>query len=428
MIFKNFIDKDLGQVSYVIGDDKTKEVCIIDPRRDIEEYIDYIEQNDLQVKYILNTHTHADYIGGHLEMVSKYPDAKNIFQKDVPSNFDFIKVKDGDIFNLGNNLSLKVIETPGHTPFCISIIINEDDVDKYIFTGDILFVGDIARPDLLGEENLMSLAEQSYETANRLYEMPNDMMMFTSHIKGSLCGKNLKSQFFSTIGIEKKTNYSFGLCKKSKKEYIDNLIGQSLETPSFFKKMAMKNIEGPVLLKNLNKIITLESFDISAIDFLCSYIIDIRDIDSFQKGHIKNSISMAQNSNVSLIAGSLLNQENFIYLVGDEKSDFNSFIIKLRRVGFDNIVAVFKNIDSLPQLVTSNKIKSSDYQLINLDTSCIIQEALNVQISEVENLALDDKICYKISCQNGYKSMAVVSYLGFLGYKKITLLNNLRNN
>ncbi|MBL4711282.1 MAG: MBL fold metallo-hydrolase, partial [Gammaproteobacteria bacterium] len=112
MIFENFIDNDLGHVSFIFGDEVSKEVVILDPRRDIDEYEQYIKKNNLKVKYILNTHTHADYIGGHLELAYRYKNAKNIFHYKVSSNFEFLKVKDGDILYLGNNIGLNILETP----------------------------------------------------------------------------------------------------------------------------------------------------------------------------------------------------------------------------------------------------------------------------------------------------------------------------
>ncbi|HID02436.1 MAG TPA: MBL fold metallo-hydrolase, partial [Desulfobacterales bacterium] len=287
MIFKEFIDNDLGHVSYIFGDYESREVVIVDPRRDIDEYVDFIKSNDLVLKYILNTHTHADYIGGHLELIDIYKNAKNIFHKDVPANFEFIKVKEGDIFTIGKNLHLKILETPGHTPYCISCIINEEGVDKYIFTGDILFVGDIGRPDLLGKENIELLVNLSYQTAKKLWELNDEIILFASHIEGSLCGENLKRQYFSTIGIEKKTNRSFALCQKSKEEYIENLLSQNIETPLFFKKMASINITGPKLLKDITKpkLLKKENF-FKEYNEKGGYIIDFRHPNCFKSGYI----------------------------------------------------------------------------------------------------------------------------------------------
>jgi len=410
MIFETFIDKDLGHVSFIFGDDESKEVVVVDPRRDIDIYEKYINENGLNIKYVLNTHTHADYIGGHLEIVNRYKNAKNIFHKNVPSPFDFIKVEDGDSFSLGDSLSFKIIETPGHTPFCISAIVNEDGEDKYIFIGDILFVGDIARPDLLGVENIDILTKLSYKSAKRLYNMDDRLMIFTSHISGSFCGKNLKSQYFSTLGIEKKTNYSFSLSQKSEYEYINNLKTQDIETPKFFKEMAGTNINGPRLIKDLGKIKQIEKNDI-LLTSSDDYIIDIRHPNYFKNGFIENSINIYEKSNVSLIAGSLLDSSKNIYLVGDVNSDFKEVIKKLHRVGLDNIIGILNcDVDSLDGLIKFNNIHKK-IKVINLDRTKQIPDAMNIEISDILSIIFNDNECYSVNCKNGFKGMSVSSYL-----------------
>jgi len=415
MVFEKFIEKNLGHVSYIFGDDKSKEVVIVDPKRDIEDYVDYIENNDLILMYILNTHTHADYVGGHLELINKYPNAKNIFHKDVPADFSFIKVKENDIFSLGENIKFKILETPGHTPYCISCIVNEDNIDKYIFTGDILFVGDIARPDLLGKELLKDLLNMSYNTANKLWNLQDDLILFTSHIKGSLCGKDLKNQYFSTIGVEKKINKSFALCQKSKEEYINNLNSQNLETPIFFKKMAKMNIAGPKLLKDLEEPKYLDNKEFfKNYNKQEDYIIDFRHPNCFKGGHVEGSINVYEYSNITLILGSLLDNDSKLFFVGDKKIDLKKIVIQLRRIGFDNIFAILnKDVNELENLASFENIianQKNEKTIINLDTSTKNGD-LNIEISNIKNLNLNNDMDYEIICNNGYKSMAVKSFL-----------------
>jgi len=406
MIFQAFIEEDLGHVSYIFGDDISKEVVIVDPKRDIDDYIKYLKKNDLELKYILNTHTHADYIGGHLELVNVYPKAKNIFHKSVPSQFDFIKVEDGDLFNLGN-LKFQVLETPGHTPFCISAIINEDGIDKYIFTGDILFVGDIARPDLLGQELLEDLLNMSYNSAKKLWNLSNDIIIFTSHIKGSFCGKDLKNQYFSTIGIEKKTNISFILSQKSQEEYINNLKSQNIEIPSFFKKMAIINIKGPKFLKELKDPIYLKEKDFFNLITNNDFIIDFRHPNAFKTAYIRDSINVYEYSNIILIIGSLIDINTKLFFVGDRNTKFDIIIKKLRRIGFDNIEAILdEDVNELKNLI---KFEEKDYsKTLSLNPSEEVGD-INCEISEVKNLDIDEN--YNVICENGYKSMAVKSFL-----------------
>lgn len=409
MIFKVFIDKDLGHVSYIIGDEKSKEIMIVDPRRDVEDYVNFIENNDLTLKYIFNSHTHADYVGGHLELVDKYKNAKNIFFKSTPLKFEFLGVKEGDVLEIGK-LKLKILETPGHTPFCISGIINEDEVDKIIFTGDFLFVGDIGRPDLLGKEKIEELANLSFESAQKLWNLSDDLIVFTTHIQGSLCGKNLKNQYFSTIGIEKKTNKTFAL-SQNKERYIQNLLNKKIETPLFFKKMAKINIKGPNLLKNIEsiKFLNKEEFFKEVKDE--DYIIDFRHSNCFKNGYIKGSINGYEFSNIQLIIGSLIDIDNRLFLVGDRKTNFREIVKKLKRIGFDNIEAILKNdVNELDNLIKFEEDNDFSKKIINLE----IEEKtgdINIEISKIPLLELDKDFFYEVICKNGYKSMAVATFL-----------------
>lgn len=415
MIFERFIDIDLGQVSYIIACSITKEACIIDPRRDIDEYTDYIEKNTLELKYILNSHTHADYIGGHMELATKYA-AKNIFQKSAPiENYVVKKVQDGDVLLLGESLCINVLETPGHTPFDLCFLVQENNSEKFLFTGDILFIGDMGRPDLLGEENLQYLAEQSFDSANRLWSLEDSLLVFTSHIEGSLCGKNLNQQYFSTIGIEKQTNRSFYLSQESKQKYIDNLLKQKLETPAFFKKMAGLNIEGPKLIRNILDNMIQTNFEKISLKSNIQ-IVDIRKPDEFHKKHIQGSINIYEHSNVSLIAGNLLDYDRKIYIIG-QSENLDKFIIKLLRVGLDNIEGILQDdLSSLnDDLCFSSNVVGKDaidnsFTNVLLDCECSSFGTLvQSDFSSLKELNIDQFEKVVFSCKQGYKSSAAIS-------------------
>jgi len=417
MIFEKFIDTDLGHVSYIVGCNISGEAFIVDPRRDIKEYVDFIEKNDLTLKYVFNTHTHADYIGGHIELASKY-DIDNIFQNSAPvENFEIIKVKEDDEFSIGSTLKIKILETTGHTPFDISLLLSENDTQKYLFTGDFLFVGDVGRPDLLGEENLLALANSSYNSAKKLWNLSDDIMVFPSHIEGSLCGKNLSSQYFSTIGIEKQTNCSFKLSQGSKEGYIENITSLDIEIPAFFKKMAGINIAGPRLIADiLNNIKKVEFDEIKNKNNI--QIVDLREPKYFHKNHIKNSINICEDSNISLIAGNILDYEKDIYLIGGLDSNIDEFITKLLRVGLDNIKGIINNDFSLIEsscLISSNIVKEDEidgrFTNILLDKDCSsIGSIIQSSLSKVKELDLNKYEKVIFSCNYGYKSSAIMSF------------------
>jgi len=417
MIFEQFIDNDLGHVSYLVACDSTKEAFIVDPRRDIDEYIDRIEAKNLVLKYIFNTHTHADYVGGHLELSSKYP-VNNVFQKNAPiENYECLKVSDGNRLSIGT-LDVTVMETPGHTPFDISLIVSEEGTDKLIFTGDFLFVGEIGRPDLLGEENMVALLKMSYYSARKLWQLMDGILVFASHIKGSLCGKNLNSLYLSSIGIEKATNKSFKLCQEPIDKYVENLSTQNIETPTFFKKMAAHNIAGPQLIDTIKSKVEFLSHK-KIISLADQQFVDIRSPEKFNQLHFPGSINIYEKSNVSLIAGNILNYEDDIYLIGDNETNFEEVMIKLFRVGFDKVKGIVDEPCS-ELLSTCNKSKSISEDELHSNSLHIILDkgcrklATNIIFSSINTFNEIDIRGYEqviISCAFGYKSSAISSYL-----------------
>lgn len=419
MILKQFIDKDLGHASYILAEDKTSEAILIDPRRDIDEYIKYIEDNNLSLKYVFNSHPHADYIGGHLQILQVYPDVKNIFHYELPSNFVIYPVKSNDNIQLGDSLELIFLETPGHTPYCISCLVKEDEVEKYIFTGDILFIGDIGRPDLLGEDQTKKLLDLSYESAKQLYSLPDHLIVLPTHIEGSLCGKEIRFEKFSTIGIEKLTNKSFMLSQQSKELYIQNLLSQKISIPKFFKRIAFKNIQGPTVIKSNSKFTKLDNIN-NILNDKNSYVIDIRNFEVFHKNFIKGTINIPFNSNVSFIAGSLLEDDKKIYIIHDETTDYIEFIKKLYRVGLDNIAGI---IDSkiLPYGDLNEHTIPKDFVILNLDYDEEDMNGIKCDITSLDTINLDKNRYYKFRCNKGFKSKSATSYLRYLGYNNLLI-------
>jgi hydroxyacylglutathione hydrolase len=385
MIFYSFLDEDLGHISYIVGDEVSRNVAIIDPKRDIKEYLPILK--DLNLLYILNSHPHADYVGGHLEMKREFPDAKNIFDSKVPANFEFQKVKNRDILELGNS-KIEILETAGHTPFCISFLFSEDGVSKAIFTGDALFVGDVGRSDLLGDENLQDLAKLSFVTVQKFGALEEHILVFPSHTNGSFCGATLQKQPFSTIGIEKRTNRAF---QKSREEYLENVISKKIETPQFFKKMAKINIDGPTILEERE----LETFS----EIGEAQIVDFREPKEFHQGHIKGSINIPYNSNIPLIAGSILDYDREIYIFLEE--NFEKVFLDFAKVGLE--ISGFISGDFSEK---TPKLEAQDVLELSLSREL---DGKYIELTEVRNLDISEEVT--VSCKNGYRSSAVISYL-----------------
>jgi len=410
MILKEFIDEELGHVSYIIGDEISNKSLIIDPKRDIDDYVEFLEQHNLMLKYVINTHPHADFIAGHKELKYRYPNIKLGFHYKTPAKYDFVPLKEKDVIYLGN-INLKILETPGHTPYCISLLAEEDNIYKYIFTGDFLFVGDIGRPDLLGEKEKEELINLSYKSAKKIINLDESIIILTAHINGSFCGKNLKKNYFSSIGIEKKTNKALKLINNENK-YKTYLKKLDITKPNFFNKMAKINLEGPILVEELPEIKKLNYKElINQFDFNKNYIIDFREPDKFLKSHILGSINVYEKSNILLILGNLIDIETPLFLVGDEQTNFKNIIKRLRRIGFDDIKGIVD--DDLNELQLEpfemsgkvTKIIDLDEMVEKVDIKTDITKIKNM----IHNLNLDVK--YKVICKNGYKSIAVESFI-----------------
>lgn len=425
MILKFFEDVGLSHISYIVADETTKEAVIIDPKRNCSDYINYIEEHNLCVVEVLNTHPHADFVSGH-KILSEMYNVKYTYHYEVPTVDDMCKQIDNTYnLNLGNALTIQAIQTPGHTPFCITYLLSEDNISKILFTGDFLFNGNLGRADLLGEHTKEQLIENSYESVLMLHKMEDHLMVCPSHNGGSFCGKDLKNSFITTLGIEKKANFSFYVAEQSKKKFIQNLQEQQIETPAHFKKMGAINIKGAKELPDSKEIktYTLEEAYKSNIQ-----IIDMRVPSSFATVHLQKSINIAHNSNVALIAGSLLEQDKeYIVLLPNiehQRELLETIQSKFGSVGIDNLVGVVFNglsgykkldvtIDSINCMKMEEFIKFQQKKLIKLGDLQIdtVVESEQVELSKINKYEFDDAIQYTFLCANDFKSMAAISVL-----------------
>jgi len=410
VLIKEFINKELGHVSYIIVDKITKKALVIDPKRDIEEYINFLRNDNFKLEYVINTHPHADFISGHMEFKDFFEDVKICFHCKAPVKFNFLPLSENNILQLGE-IEIKILETPGHTPFCISLLIQEEGINKYLFAGDFLFVGDVGRPDLLGEKEKKLLVDLHYESAKKIIDLDDSVIVLTSHINGSFCGKKLNENYFSSIGIEKKTNKGLKLIKNENlyKKYLKRL---RVEKPVFFDKMAKINLEGPILLKKLPKVQEYNYKQLMNIfDINQHYIVDFRKPSKFFKSHILGSINVYEKSNILLILGSLIDIESPLFLVGDKQTDFINIIKRLRRIGFDNIIGILnEDLNDIP--LRPFEIKGKLIKTIDLD-GVYDKADIRVNIEDVKSLInnLDFNFEYKVFCKNGYKSIAVESFI-----------------
>ena len=425
MIIKQLYTNCLAQASYYIESDG--EVAIIDPIRDISDYVNLIGSKKL--KYILETHFHADFVSGHLELAKKYS-APIIFGPNASPNYNFLSKKDGEIIEVGK-VKFKIIHTPGHTLESISyLLLDEKGMEHAVFTGDTLFIGDVGIPDVAQRyegTTKEELASILYESLQKLITLKNDVIVYPGHGKGTQCGKNLSSETYSTIGEQKKFNYALNF--KNKSEFIKSICSNIPEPPNYFIETVNKNAKGyklyHELYDSLHPLTQSQLTEFISDDNYC--IIDTRSTDNFARKHIKNSINISLNGSFAVSAGNLIDINKKILLVCDIGCQKESFI-RLLRVGFDNITGYLNSsinswiddeyIDSIDQTTSEHLKIFKHHHIIDVRTKSEyekshLKRSINLPLYELNksiNL-LDKNEKYLIHCQTGYRSMIASSIL-----------------
>ena len=437
MIVKQIYTKCLAQASYFI--ESNGEVAIIDPIRDINEYIDLIGENKL--KYILETHFHADFISGHLELAKKYS-APIIFGPNASPSYKFISKKDGDIIKLGN-VKIKILHTPGHTLESISFLLFDENDEQYaVFTGDTLFVGDVGIPDVAQRYQNISkeeLAAILYNSLNKLMKLDDDVILYPGHGKGTQCGKNLSSETYSTIGNQKKLNYALNFENES--SFVNEICSNIPEPPNYFIEAVNKNANG---YKYYNELINDSLIPLNQSKFIeivnkkeC-IILDTRNPNDYAKKHLINSINIGLNGSFAVSVGNLIDNNKKILLICNNGEEVESFD-RLLRVGFDKIEGYLEG--SIDSLVGDDLIDKIDQvQSVHLTNNYSNHQILDVRtkneykLSHLEgsiNLPLYDIISkknflnketkYLIHCQTGYRSMIASSLLKNMGFEVVEI-------
>jgi hydroxyacylglutathione hydrolase len=346
MIFKQFYLNCLAHASYLIGDEETRTAAVVDPQRDIERYLTFAAEQNLQIKHVILTHLHADFVAGHLELRDRAGATIYLGAK-AKAEYRFTPLADQSVIEFGR-VRLKALETPGHTPESISILLYDlerSGIEPYaVLTGDTLFIGDVGRPDLraaLGwsATDLGGLLYDSLQS--KLLPLPDASLVYPAHGAGSLCGKAISKETVSTIGEQRRLNYA--LQPMSKKAFIDLVTADQPEAPPYFVYDAVLNSkERPTLDESLErnlKPLTLDT--VLALQKEGAQILDTRDADEFGAAHLAGSINIGLGGQYATWAGTMLNHEHPIVIVSAPGRE-NESAVRLGRIGFDNVAGIFK--------------------------------------------------------------------------------------
>ncbi|MGE0561376.1 MAG: rhodanese-like domain-containing protein [Flavobacteriales bacterium] len=430
----------LAEAAYYI--ESNGEAAIIDPLRETFPYTDLAEKRGAKIKYVFETHFHADFVSGHVDLAQK-TGATIVYGPTANAGFKMHVGKDNEEFKIGD-VKIRLLHTPGHTPESSTyLLIDEHGENHAIFTGDTLFLGDVGRPDLaiksdVTEKDLAGMLFDSLRS--KIMPLADEVIVYPGHGAGSACGKNMSKETMGTLGEQKQTNYALR-ANMTKEEFIAEVLHGILPPPQYFAKNAMMNKTGyksidDVMAAGLNPM-TIEQFEKEMNDAI---IIDTRTHTEFKDGFIPSSIFIGLNGQFAVWVGALItNLNQKILLVTDEGKEEES-VLRLARVGYDNCVGYLKGgfktwatAQKPVETITSISAKELEQIALTKDVKIIDvrkpTEFLSERLEQAESFPLDDinnwlnKIDKKetkyLHCAGGYRSMIATSILRKEGYRNI---------
>lgn len=446
MYFQHVYDKSLAQASYFIGCQAAKVAMVIDPKRDVDTYLDIAKQNNMKITHIVETHIHADFLSGSRELAA-LTGAELLLSDEGGEGwlyeFPHTGLRDGDVFKVGN-LKIEVMHTPGHTPESISFLLTDTPASPepvMLFTGDFVFVGDVGRPDLLEEAAGIAGtkevgARQMYNSLNRFNNLPDYVQVWPGHGAGSACGKALGAVPSTTVGYEKVRNWAFQY-GSNPDGFVQYLLEDQPEPPRYFAKMKQLNKVDRPLLTEVPKLKQLSAQDLEAAMKAGVKVIDTRLKPEFAGGFIPGSLNIQGNNAFATWMGWFLSyDEPFILIAAEDKHD--DLVRKLMRIGLDNIHGYVPSVQVWEQL--GHSLQKAD----NIDLETFKQEvaagtpvvdlrgaaefksghvagAINVFIGKIESQLdqIDRNQKVVIHCQAGDRSSIGYSVLVKHGYTNI---------
>ena len=426
----------LAEAAYYI--ESEGEAAIIDPIRETEPYIALAKKRNASIKYIFETHFHADFVSGHIDLAKKV-NAPIIYGPKANPDYEVHRAVDGEEFMLGK-ISLKVLHTPGHTPESSCFLLLDEARRPYaVFTGDTLFVGDVGRPDLLdGIMTSQEMASMLYDSLNtKIKTLPDATIVYPAHGPGSACGKNIGKETFSTIGEQKKFNYA--LKDQSREDFIAQVTDGISPPPKYFFEDARINKQGyssvDHVLKKSNQPLSVQEFKTAVKGG--ALLLDTRKADDFEKGFIKGSVNIGLNGQYAVWVGTLINIHQPIVLVAQEGTEHES-VLRLARIGFENVVGYLKNgieawdekleiVHSISADELQKEMQQQDVTILDVRkqgewNTSRLKDAQFVPLANFpKNLKeLDKHKPYIVHCGGGYRSMTAISIMKNEGFTNLT--------
>jgi hydroxyacylglutathione hydrolase len=444
MKFTQYYLDCLSQASYLIGDESTGRAVVVDPRRDIQEYLDDAAAAGLTIELVIETHFHADFLSGHLEL-AEATGAEIGYGEAADAEFPIRRLRDGERISLGD-VTLEIRATPGHTPESISIVVYEhaaDEVPYGVLTGDTLFIGDVGRPDLLASVGVTAdeLAEKLHDSLHRqLLSLPDATRVFPAHGAGSACGKNLSTETVSTIGEQRVTNYA--LAPMSTEQFVAAVTEGQPAAPGYFAYDATLNRKQRDLLDEAEPTRPLTMDEVRSLQADGAVVLDTRDGAEFAAGHLRGSLNIGAGGRFAEYAGSVLDHDTPVVLVTDDGGELEAKV-RLGRIGFDTVVGHLDKplaafVDHPGAVERSSRLTAEqlEQRLREMDDLVVVDVrnpgetkvggtvpgAVNVPVGTLKDHLdeLDPAKPTVVYCAGGYRSILASSLLSSAGFRDVS--------
>jgi glyoxylase-like metal-dependent hydrolase (beta-lactamase superfamily II)/rhodanese-related sulfurtransferase len=422
------------------------EAAIFDPLREVQPYIDRANRDKAKIKYVFETHFHADFVSGHLDLTKK-TGAKIVFGPTAKPGYEAIIAEDNQVFKVGN-ISVKVLHTPGHTMESTTyLLIDENGKEHGIITGDTLFIGDVGRPDLaqhvIADLTEEKLAAHLYDSLrNKIMPLSDDLIVYPNHGAGSACGKKMSKETTDTLGHQKKVNYALNP-DLTKEQFVKEILTGLVPPPGYFPQNVLLNIKGydsiDDVLKRGTKALSASDFEVAANE-TGAVIIDAREATAFAQGFIPNSINIGIDGSFATWVGTLIPDVKQQILVVSDEGRETEVITRLARVGYDNALGFLKggikawtdskkevdsifavNEDNLSEIMSKKAINILDVRKESEYISEHLIDAINAPLDFINDsmAKIDANKTYYVHCAGGYRSMIFISILQSRGYRNL---------
>jgi hydroxyacylglutathione hydrolase len=443
LYFEQFYLGCLAHASYILVSEG--EAVVVDPQRDVELYLKAAADHGVTIRHIFESHLHADFVSGHKELAAR-TGATIYIGAQAGATFPHVPVGDGFVLKFGR-ASIRVLETPGHTPESICMVVTSDDITEEsksaapwaVLTGDTLFIGDVGRPDLSPRHTPAQLAGLLYDSLHgKLLKLADNVLVYPAHGAGSLCGKNMRAERSSTIGTERLTNYALQI--KSREEFITQLTSNLPARPDYFLKDAEINRTGAAALSDLPALRTIAPSELKTMLSAGELALDVRPGDEFAAGHVPGSVNIALGGQFASWAGTVLGLSAHPVLIAESVTQLEEARLRLTRVGIevldgylDGGVAAWKQagfaVATIAQMTAGEldtRVKSHDVQVLDVrrepewDAGHIESATWwpldNFRVSPPE---IDQNAPIAVHCKGGYRSMIASSLLQRAGFKQV---------